>query len=419
MRLAMPVLGPFHRHPGFALCVALVVSLVSASPAFAQLAVPDANDAGAAAKAPAAVAPAAPKVEAKAPKVEAPKVDTSEPAVPSAPKAEAPKSEAPKPSVPATPRIEAPEPPVPSAPKVEAPKVEAPKVEAPKELGPTGGALLEDTRRTADAVLATGDDLSGGAGGGGLSEALPGLDALGDGVSRTAAPVTGQLAQAGGTLVEDTRRTIDTVLATGGDLSGGAGSGGLVAGLDDAATSLTHDAFALMGHEGSKRQFVSVLGSDPTTGPTAGARAKAAGGSDLGRTAPVSPVAGGPVAPLTTPASSQSGTVTPPAAGGAPSPRRFDDAPVGAMPGGLGALHVGAGTAGAPGSTPPVAPERGPAPTDLPALGTSAGQGLAFTALLAILSLFVFAVRERGRVFGIPNVWSRARGFPSLIELPG
>ena len=380
MRSAMPGLGPFNRHLGFALCVALIVLLVSASPAFGQLALPGAKDVGEAAE---AVAPATPKVEAETPTVEASKVERSEPAVPSAPKVEVP-----KPSVPATPDIEAPKPAVPSVPKAEVPKAEVPK--GPARLTQAGGALVEDTRRTVDAVLAAGGgDLSGGAGSGGLPEVLPELDALGDAVRRTAAPVTGQLGQVGGALVEDTRGTVDAVLAGGGDLSGGAGSGGVVAQLDEAAASLTLDFFALTTHEGSKRQSVSVL------------------------------VAGGPAGPLATPSSSPPGAVTPPAAGSAPSRQRFGDAPVGATPGGLAALRVGADTAGAPGSTPPAAPERGPAPTDLPALGTSAGQGLAFTALLAILSLFVFAARERGRAFGIPNVWSRARGFPSLIELPG
>lgn len=371
--------------------------LLTVSPAYGQVALTTSDDAASTVGALKAAAPAAPKVEA-------PKAAVPTAAAPAPPKAEAPKMEAPKPAAPAPTKVE--------APKLRMAKVRAPKVRAPKV-------------KTAKADETVGREAAGIAGRGAKLQAAVtqpverARDRLGAAASKTTGAVTSlaeeqQLGQTVAASVEETRRTVDAVLGSGGgDLFGGGRTGGLLAGVVETLALLTRDAFPLLALERSEQESVSAFGSGPTFGGSGEAGLPAAQGADP---TALSVIAGGSAG--TSVAASTSGGGVPPAAGG-PAGGRFDFRALEIAPWSLWALLGGAGPAGSAAPTPPAGPERGPGQTDVPALGASAGQAFAFTALLAILSLFVFAARGRGRVFRVPNAWCRAPGFSSLIELPG
>ena len=363
----MRILGHRNRPFGFALCVALIVSLVAVSTAHGQVALPDADDIAATTEAPTAVAPAAPKPEAPEP---------------AAPKVEAPTDE--------VPRAEAPE--VSPPPAAETPKSGRETID--RETASVAARVADAESGTAPRPTETAERAEGARNRLGVALAA---------TTETVADPTEPEALVRRTVttpVRETRETVDAVvLASGGDLPGGTG-GRLEVAVDETLASLTRKA-SLVTARGS------TAGRHHRTGAIAPQRHAA-------------PAALSPVAlesqSNTVVAASTSGGGEPPAAGG-PVTGRFDFAALGIAAGGLSAISAGEDLDGP--STPPAAPERAPGPTDIPALGSSAGQGFAFTALLAILTLFAFAARRRGRVFGIPNAWCRARGFPTLLELPG
>jgi len=397
----MPVLGHLNRHLGFALWV-LILSLLSVSPAYGQVALTTPKDAGSTVEAVKPAATAAPKVEA--PKVQAPKATApapeAAPKVEAAPEVEAAKAEGPKPPAPAAPKGQ--------ASKVEAPKVRAPKVGAPK--------VADDAvEHQAGGVAGRAAELQAAA----TKPVARARQRLDTATSTTAGAVTGlaerqRLVRTATARVEETRRTVDAVLGSGGggDLFGGSGTGNALASIEQTLATLVLNASLVMVRETLDLESVSALG-----GSTAGGPGKADAHGVRGHAAPAAlsaAVAGGS-APTTLAASTSRGGEPSTARG---SSREYDFAAL-EMPGSLGALLGGEKLAGSAASTLPAAPERGPGPAELPALGTSAAQGFGFAALLAILSLFVFAARSGGRVFRIPAAWCRARGFPSLIELPG